>query len=264
LQATTGPGRESIQRTLDSSRKQARRQIEARLKEIYLGELDRELRTEIQQMEPLVGDEEAKLAKEIARLVMLQSKRRGVVLARLAFLIGFPDPQTKAPANLPSKVASDYWAEVNRLRAELVKIDADFTQQANQATAQKSQTLDEASRKLRIRFAELQAAAEERAANEAEVELKRLANRVGLQLAERPPIRLPKLEGRSKTLTLPNTPINPVPLEIKDSIDHKAVVESQIDIWIALQGYERVKRSSQGRDATREFIEWRRNRHLGP
>lgn len=178
---------------------------------------------------------------------------------RLTRLVGFPDPDpgsVRVPLETNEKAYKNYEA-AKALRGQINDLQAKF-----KATVDAKLGAIEARRDRRIAEigAEtdvLKADAVRRAQAEADA-----VSQVALTELERtaldPEARLPAVAGAQSSV---NSGSAPKPLEggATSLRESKADVEEQLGVFLKVHGYRLSKTKGKGRDATKEFLDWRRS-----
>jgi len=186
---------------------------------------------------------------------------------RLTFLVGFPDPnpQSTLPKEPMGMVSQAKFDEAKSLRTAISDLDRNFdaTVMALVSAIENDNTVDRTDTRLKI---ELNAdELRRRAVTEAAQQIRRARRSLNLELAGSQRIRLPAVPGRTVNPPVVAAPI--APPKVDSRLEKEAgrwtrqEVEGQIRIWAALNRYEV---GSDGRDATNEFIQWKKTHQSGP
>ncbi len=204
---------------------------------------------------------------QIRKVFIDYADHRGPVVARLAFLVGHPDPN---PASYPPEHAlrplpQRYFDESKRLRDQLSNLAKNFDfavkgvlEQMALATAQ--DRLD-----MVLRLQKYRDLLDTQADREAKETVQSVTNTMNLKLLRVPPHVLPG--SPAQTVTIPAGDALPGLNEVtflQDSpvpsvAEQRVRWEGKLRIWLALNHFARVDKPDQGRDATAEFEQWMQN-----
>jgi len=256
-----------VQAVIESNRAALTQEIRNRLQATYTKEIERTIEQEKTNVpkELLPAYNEALSKAE----VMFQdyATKRGPLIARLALLAGYPDPDPQSVRVPPKTVPIIYkrFFEAKDLRAKIAALDKDYQSQvagvyASVASSQAgSYARIEAKRATLLRQAEAQAIAQAtREVGRKQAELhSALANKGSVSFAAEP--------GRTVTVEGSKNPPAPPTVEVpgKNEMTQRLrqAEESDLKIWAALNGYVISSNRRGTRDATADFIRWRRT-HL--
>lgn len=187
---------------------------------------------------------------------------KGRVRLELANDVGFPDPDPDS-LRAPDPEATEAWASFNRAvdaRKTLVTLDS----MAERAWSERLGAIDaefsEAQAAIVREAAEREDAARKSAAAEAQRLVDQLDSDLGQAvkidrvLEKMPPevVRIPATAAVGPSLPPASKPDPPTDTR-----------RAQLEIWARVRGYRLVPRG-QGRDATEEFLNWRRSFAPGP
>ena len=265
IPAPKGLSPAEIRAKLDAQNELARVALADRLVEVYAAEVKKAEYDRLREIEEarLVGA--GGVASRIrARFDAYDAERRPLV-ARLAFLAGYPDSNSVlAPTVYPgTKIAERRAAEAKELKARIAALDAAFDagvqaerDAAERALAERLAALNEDLKRMR-------ADVDARAAREAAAQLRRLNANLALQL-NGGPITLPAVPARSVRLPataplpgVPSIPATPPP-------DPLPRLKAELRIWSGLRRVRVVPPGPGVRDATEEFAQWRRAHRSPP
>ena len=235
--------------------------LRASLEAAYLRELEADVEATARQ---LTSDQAAEareranaIVTESLRYIMATAPHRGRLVARLSLIVGFPDPGPRQ-GPLPegaSGVERELAEHADRLRADIVQMDAGFEGWIK-ALLEEERALSETGREylaVRIEEAYRRAAAEaaresaERMERTGRLELPSLLDTSAGRLAAQPErrVEVPVAEARLHTAQDPQ-PWTP----------RKEVVETQLRIWLRIQGYKLAGGPGGAPDKTAEFVAW--------
>lgn len=203
----------------------------------------------------------------IAELFQAYAKERGLPGLRLSLRVGFPDPDPDSAriADTRSLRQQRDYRIAKELRQEINKLDANYRAAAlaimNKVDGQVKEDFANLSRDIDSWRKE----ALDRARREAE-ELAEQVNRpitgdlessLQEKLGARPGIvaSMPAVKSTVQAPAVkPNDATGP----------RRAILQGQVRLWERLNGYTLVDRPDKARDATQDFLAWRRTYQVGP
>lgn len=266
LSSPKGKDEVQIRASIEAARQKAQRQLQNRLRDVYFEELDRQQEEAIAGLNPALAAEADKARQKQLELFHKYADDKGFRLARLTLLAGFPDPDPKSLNPKPEfAIAKRFREEADRIRKELVKIDADYDAAVRQIFSELQGSHDQTLTNLKAKFVEAKGAAEEKAKAEATRQMARLNRAFGQTLAEEREVSVPGQPG--KTLQAPTIDVRAQLPKIHPDpapFDRKGAIRNQLTIWEAVKGYRIVTSSGGSRDGTSEFLEWLRSHLPGP
>ena len=263
LRSPKGKGEVQIRDQIEAARQKAKRQLQNRLRDVYFAEIDRKQEEAIAGLSPELAKAAEGARQSQLALFHAYAEEKGARLARLTLLAGFPDPDPGSKNPKPDfAVAKRFREEADRIRTELVDLDAKYDAAVQEIFDVLQHTHDAMLTKLRAQFEEAKGSAEEKARQEADDQMAKLNKAFGQTLAEAREISVPgqpakslqspPVDLRGKLIHVPT----PTPLD-----DRTLAIKNQLTIWEAVKGYRIVTSPSAGRDGTPEFLEWLRS-HL--
>lgn len=240
-----------------------------------LRELNKEAVQEFRfQQETSITDDEAKaydaVSTKIRPLFDAWATERAPVFARLALLVGFPDPDPKSnqadPSGTPVRQAQI--TEANRLRSQLKSIDDRFRASTAGLLSAVTQFTRARQAELKQEIDHLTVDLDKRSVNEANAQIRKAESKLSFRLADTAPIRLPQSPSRHVTIPAEKA-LEPAPQVPSGGIldgkaDRKRLLEHELRIWLALNRYALSKTRAGHRDATQEFQTWRQLHGAGP
>lgn len=239
---------------------------------------DRLQATYTKKIEHTIEQEKAKLPQEIlpayeealtkTNLIFQDyATKRAPMIIRLALLAGFPDPDPQSQRVPPRSVPAirRRFEEAKGLRAKIAALDAQYKADvagvygAVAGRQAQSYARIEAERARLLREAEAQAIAE------ATKEVGRKQADLTSALANKQSVSFPAEPGRTITVQGSKNPPPPPTVEVPGKAEMtsrlRQAEESDLQIWAAIKGYVISSDRRGARDATAEFIQWRRT-HL--
>ncbi len=240
------------------TQRQATQAVLERLKRTFLNEVDLTVKTEKAEVDKLYGE---MLTTEVAELYVLfleHAKMVEPLRFELTQIVGFPDPDPrslKVPLESNEK-AYGRFLKARTIREQIIALDATY-----RAEVVRRMGAIEDLRQARLATIDLQgdamrAEAVQRAKQEADkVSADALAALEPTALD--PDAQLPAVPGASSS-------VNSGPVSVASPPSLGALrettndLEAQLEVFLKTYRYRRTRDASLGRDATREFLEWRR------
>ena len=195
---------------------------------------------------------------------------RAPIFADLAFLAGFPIPkaingettlQTVLRPKLRGKTA-------DQLRVELTAIDDRFRLKCDEILAAVGLKSKADQIELAERIKQLTNDLEANARREANAQIRRAVSKLNFDLSDSSPIRLPRspdyqlsIPAEKPLQAAPRVPSGGI---LDEAADRRRLLEHELRIWLALNGYSLSANPSRQRDATKEFQIWRQQHAAGP
>jgi hypothetical protein len=192
--------------------------------------------------------------------------QRAPRVAKLAVLVGFPDPNpTSIPPRNPLRPAAQaLFDEAKQLREELARLDDDFLTAVQEILSDvviRGVALKEdvMSRVMKFRD-QMNRRAEQEAAAEVRTSIKEL----GLHLTEPSPLIVPGTPAR--TVRIPaEAPLPPPPQVPSVGIprglaDRRRLMQNELSIWM---GLNRFRLQNGAKDLTKDFQAWRETYRAG-
>jgi len=251
---------------LEENRKKAVKELTALLSARYTREAERAGERRIHELDPKRAAAYASAQKAVTAEFDAYAQKRAPLIADLTSIVGFPDPN---PNSLPPPASAPPFA-VKRLqhaadvRQQINTLDANYENRIldllSQAGKQYGVDLAAIEKQIAIDRAEAMRKAESEAVNEAATTYKSLRP----ILLGPTQVDLPGEPAQSAEL-----PAVPAPMSAPDvrertltSGQREAILKSQLDMWIKLNGYQLVSDPQDGKDMTAEFVKWRQERKL--
>ncbi len=263
---SVGPSLERARRIREENKQRAFDEVYRRLRAVAFETARKDSESELAALEP--GYREAMDAIYLdARPLFEQFAQPAFgYRVRLSNLVGFPDPDPKSrrqPDNADDR-AKQRFEKSKELRGALDELSALFWLEFDRRRVAVESDLSAKKAQIRVQMVERQ----ERLDSEAKAQAREVVNGHGnghdqvttLDLrAELPEqaasgVELPELGSRSVSSSIRR-------MSWTDS--QKESLESELQIWAAVNGYRLVSSPTQGRDATNEFVVWRKSYRVG-
>lgn len=250
----------------------ALRNLIRRLRDVYALDakrLDRELQKALTAKEQ---EEYNKIQAQIRAIFDAYGKSRIPLVARLAFLVGHPDPNPNSvsPAITMRPVAQKFFNESKKIRENLVVLNREFDAKINVVTDAMAQESAADRLEMVLKLQRQRDLFDAQADREARDAVKSVTDTLHLKLLKIPPRVLPASPAQTVQAPAGDTlpALNEVTSQRNSPILNVDEVRKrwlgQLQIWLALNHYRRVDAKDQGRDATTEFEQWKQNYLAGP
>lgn len=258
----------SARADLEDNRARALRGLEDRLFRSYQRELDGLAAEQAQEWAEWVESVTLQADSDLRARFEQYGFANGPLLARVAFLTRFPLPDVAA---LPDPPIERVWARMRieeaRFKFDLMKgLEEGYRQDVERNERWMEEQLDAKRLAQSVRLTEQTSLYQERARSEASVAFQSTAQDFESRLAESSVLPFPQLP--TGTVRLESTNPSTVPRWGREPVtsqrDPREELDHDLSIWARLRGFRLVSNSREGRNATTEFLEWRKSRRLGP
>ncbi len=256
-----------VQSVIETNRAALTQEIRNRLQANYTKDIERTIASEKANVpkELLPAYEEALNKTNV--LFQDYAQKRGRLIARLALLAGYPDPDPNSQRVPPRNVPTIYrrFTEAKALRPKIAALDQEYNRQVAgvYGTVASSQAASYA--RIEAERARLLRQAESQAVAEATREVGRKQAPLNSALTNKDSVSFAAEPGRTVTVEGSKNPPPPptvdVPGKTQMTARLKEAEQSDLKIWAALNGYVISSERRGAREATAEFIQWRRT-HL--
>ena len=201
---------------------------------------------------------------ELHETFVLQAELVEPLRYRLTKIVGFPDPDpgsVKVPLATNEKATRNFEA-ARDLRQQIAALDAAYKKKVEDRLSAIEERRDARLRSIGSQGDVMRAEALRRAHAEADA-----VSQVALAELERtaldPEARLAAVPGASSSVNSGPLSVLPPPSS-GGTVETKADVEAQLEVFLKVHGYRLSRRPAFGRDATQEFLQWRRKYVGGP
>ncbi len=188
---------------------------------------------------------------KIARSELLKSRRPDLYVSRTT----------------PSKFAELQKQELAAIRTLVRKLEDDYDRQATKILDDAQIQLSAEQAVLQAKFETMRANAIEQAERDARRAIEKAGQDIDLGIGENRSVRVSAVRGESVRIPGSSQPSNPVPelgaTPLINSRERQSSLDQQLEIWLKIHGWSLAKSRSGGKDATEEFIAWRKNHRVG-
>lgn len=183
----------------------------------------------------------------------------------LAWRAGFPDPDpaSKRPPRRPTRNAQENFDRARELRGELRALSADYRSSVTQSLDELEATLRKQRTGLAAEMAQLRAEREAEAIRQARQIVDASVADLEQSLINPNATLWPTIGSVAK---LEGVPAPPKPVLPRSSPDpHRPKwLKDQASLFARMEGYRLADEPGRARNATEEFLEWRKRLDLGP
>ncbi|MBS1716975.1 MAG: hypothetical protein JSS72_04500 [Armatimonadetes bacterium] len=250
---------------LEKRKQKVLKQLTRRLSNIYQSRL---ASAEAEQRQAMTAKQQEISLTYRARLRSLfdqYAEKRGPIVARLAFMVGFPEPRNRGQARPETKgaVAEQRRTEIRSLRAKLAQIEKDYKQGSATLILERQNALDLPSLEFSKAVEQARIKADSEAQADAEKQVQLLLSDLQAPALKGSEIQIPAApEARSGAI--PGSTLPAVPIEgDSPQVFTKEDLRAELNIWLGINGY-RLGKAGDGLDKTKEFKEWRQTHRFGP
>lgn len=252
------------------NRIKAYRDLEARLREVYIGDVARAEKDQMDLLEP-ARTEAAEAARTRLREIFEEyADQRGPLVTRIALIAGFPDPDpnSKRQPVSDSPLIQQRAEEAKQLRTQIADLEKTYNDTVTELLRNVDRESDIELTRIKASMELARNKAEQRAREDAAKQARSIEKSVGPSLAFEGDTVLPAVAGQNMpSKIIASKPLQPQvsPLSIPDTeVIRMQRLQDELDIWLAINGYRQAESREKASDRTSEFIEWRKSHHLGP
>jgi len=256
----------SAQALLDKNRKKAIEELGDLLSQRYLREAERADRERLKALEPVKRAAIEKARQEALAEFQAYADKRGQALAQLTSLVGFPDPNPRSlpPSPTTPPFLQKRLADAASYRKQIAELDANYASRVDQLMADAAKEYNVNLTLEQAQFDEDRQDAIARASAEAITEAAKAYKSIAPLVMGATKVNLPGQAAQSVTLPAVAAPIVAPPVREKTLTpqQRRSILQSQLKMWLALNGYEQAKSADGAKDMTSEFVKWRQERKL--
>ena len=263
VQGTSG---DQAQRLLEQNRKKAVDELTALLTRRYVREAERAGEKNVRDLDP-----KRKAAYDAARDAVHQeflgyATQRSPLISHLVSIVGFPDPNPKSlpPPDSTPQYALPRLAQAADLRKQIATLDADYRTKVRSIFAKVESDYNVDLVLIQNQIETDRAAAMKRAESEAVTEAAKTYASMRPIIMGPAEVNLPGQPSQSLELPAVSPPMAaPNVRERTLTADQKrSILQSQLQMWAKLNGYELAKTPEGAKDMTADFVKWRQERKL--
>lgn len=267
-EAAKGDGRRAqrAQLTLDRGRNAAMRALREKLYRSYAKEADAWRLEQAPAQEAFARLQMDRVEEASSRLLQQSAPDEGIRLAELSFLVGFP-----APAMVAAKASTSAapwqvrrFERAQELLTEIQKMEKERIERRNALLSEAQEAILASRAKVQLEYANRLDRALEMANEEAEQSARASRGEFRSDLAsmpEPPTIQMPASAVKSRSIAGSVGQASEPGRRSDQRPSPFPRARHDLEIWLALKGYRLATASEPARDATQEFIAWRRT-HL--
>lgn len=265
--------RDKAESTIDSAlekikeeRESAIRVLTRRLGTLRSAEIDQQKQEALDELAERQAAYLKQVYDQLYAVFKAYARDRGPEKFRIEFL------QVKKPDLFVSRTSQTPFAaqlakELATLRSHVKELDAEYAKQATAILNQAESTINAEQGAIQSKFETLRANALERAAADARRTIGESQTATELHLGANRSVRVPATVSHRVTIPGSNgtptpEPSKAIPIVTADA-DRATMVEQQLEIWLKSRGLVRSDTRSGARDATNEFVLWRKTHQVG-
>lgn len=261
---------QQVENVLALSREQAFNQIVSSLKDSYRAEIEHDRQIALVNLRPAEAAGLSEANKQYSEAFSAWADKRAPLVVKLALLATFPDPDPQSLKVPPKDAPLDVlrYKQAKPLREQIAALDKNFYAQKAAIFAQASSKAAQREQTVNSDFDAKIAQADVKANREADAEVIKEQEQLKAVLADKSVVEFPAEPGRTVTIQPTPAPVAPpsvdVPgkAELEDRL--RSADASDLKIWAALKGYVISSNRRGVRDATDEFLEWKKSHLASP
>ncbi len=268
--ARPADGAPSAEQLLRQNRLRAYRDLEARLRDVYLSEVHRAEQAQIDLLTPSRTQAEQDARQKLRDLFDRYASQRGPLVTQIALIAGFPDPDPKSRMQpvLDNPLTRFRMGTAKRLRSQIDDLDKQYDVEARRILLGLDQQADAELTRIKAEMEVARGNAEVQARKEAAKQVRVIERNIGASLASEGNTVLPAISGKTapgSAVPIPLAqPRTEAPKAMDDSAARQKLLSDELAIWLAVNGYRQEVSRDKAPDRTAEFIEWRKTHRLGP
>ena len=249
---------------INRNREQALKGLTSALYRAYSREAEAESRLKEQDLVKASEGMWNAALNRISALLKEHAADRMPLANRLAFLIGFPFKDPKDRPRPENKVDAKDYDEAVAAWEKILADDKEFAKRAQAVLDQVQAEVDQKHLEQKVSYTRaLNAAADRSRTEAAQAVSSKLPEFVG-RLSERSDVSIPPTPERTVSLG----PVAPIATTTPRSAQPQSnlrllLLEQDLKIWLAQNGYVLARDPNSGRDRTQEFADWLKARRAG-
>jgi|GEM_PF-5971660 len=205
-----------------------------------------------------------RLLENAERIIRSRAPQRGRLLARLAFLAGFPPSRPrKSPIPWATALDSEWARETADLKERIEAWDDETYRLLDRMVEQHHDSRDAVASAVSAQIRQLRESVRERASREVAALLGDGGQAwLGDLIADNPP---PASAGSAVTVEVPPMSLRSPRFGAPDQEERPPdALQGRLGIFLRVHGYKQARSPRAGRDATGEFIAWLKTTQNGP
>ena len=260
------PALERARTIREENKRTAFEQVYRRLRASAFDRARREAEIEIGALEPGYREAMNAVYRDARPLFEQFAQPAFGYRVRLSNLVGFPDPdpKSKRQPEEADEAGKQRFEKAKALRADLDEVSALFWLEFDRRRAEVESRLSAEKARIRVKMVERQEALDVEAKQQAREIVNGNGNGNGQGTALELSGDLPAQPAAG--IDLGSSAPRSIPVAIRRSDWTEAQrqdLDSELRVWAAVHGYRLASHSSQGRDATDEFVIWRKGYRAG-
>lgn len=199
----------------------------------------------------------------ISKKHLEHASKRFPLAVRIAFLVGFPFSDLGERGRPEQAWRARRYDQAIKHWQELLSLDDAFHREAERLMREVEERLAREGVEIQIEFTRRLNEFADRARQEAAEAVSGHDADIGQTIAQRPDITISPTPEASVTLPAVEGSEPPRPSVRSSEPDWRRHLESELNIWLAQNGYHRVPRGAGSIDLTEEFADWLKTRRVG-
>jgi hypothetical protein len=246
-------------RVYRQTQQEAAEAVLERLKKAYLNEVELTVKTETTQADKVFAERLDKEVEAVHAVFLRYAAEVEPVRFELTQIVGFPDPDPRS-LKVPleeNQVAYKRFLRARTLREQIIALDEGYRAEVARRMAAVKALRDQRLAEIESDAGALRSEAVARAKQEAD----RVSNDALTALeptALDPSAQLSAIPGATASVQSGPVSVATQPGQSAALRETKEDLEDQLEVFLKTYRYRRTPDKSLGRDATQEFLEWRR------
>lgn len=259
-----------VENILAKSRQEAYAQIASSLKQSYRTAIDHDRQLALESLQPTDRGTFGAAYSKFMEAFNAYAESRSHLVVKLALYASFPDPDPTSQDAPPKAAfyANLRFQRAKPLRDQIAKLDKQFRADRNVIYANAQSEIAERLRTVNADFDAQIARADAKAEADANAEVSKEQEQLQAVLEDTSVVAFPQEPGRTVTVKGTPPPASPPTIEEPGKAEllrrMRAADLSDLKIWAALRGYVISSDRGNARNATAEFIQWKKSHLASP
>ena len=251
---------------LEENRKKAVQELTRLLSRRYQREAERAGEKLVRALDPKRKAAYLAAQNSVQQEFQTYAVQRAPLIARLTSLVGFPDPNPNSvppPADTPAFLVARL-KEADDIRKQIAQMDAAYENKIQDLLAQAGNQYNVDLAAIQKQVDQDRQVAMRRAESEAVAEAAKTYKSLRPILMGPSQVDLPGEAAQSLQLPAVPPPISAPEVRERtlNANERRAILRSQLNIWLKLNGYDLAKSPDGVKDMTAQFEQWRKDRKL--